>query len=64
MAEQALELENDVDRLGRECKANHIQQIDGGTCDPEAWILFAEILHNLERIGDHAVNIAGDVLLI
>jgi len=32
--------------------------------DVQAGILFAKILHNLERIGDHAVNIAGDVLLI
>jgi phosphate:Na+ symporter len=64
VAEQALELENDVDRLEREYKANHIRRLEEGTCHPEAGILFTEILHNLERIGDHAVNIAGDVLLI
>ena len=64
VAERALELENDVDRLEREYKANHVHRLEEGTCHPEAGILFAEILHNLERIGDHAVNIAGDVLLI
>jgi phosphate:Na+ symporter len=63
-AQEALEVEKDVDRLEDEYKANHIQRIEGGTCDPEAGFLFVEILHNLERIGDHAVNIAGDVLLI
>jgi phosphate:Na+ symporter len=63
-AQQALEVEADVDRLEREYKANHVRRLEGGTCDPEAGILFAEVLHNLERIGDHAVNIAGDVLLI
>jgi len=62
--EQALELEKDVDRLEREYKASHVQRLEEGTCNPEAGILFAEILHNLERIGDHAVNIAGDILLI
>jgi phosphate:Na+ symporter len=63
-AQQALEIEKDVDRLETEYKANHVRRLEEGTCDPEAGILFAEILHNLERIGDHAVNIAGDVLLI
>jgi len=63
-AREVFEIETDVDRLEREYKANHIRRLEQGTCDPEAGILFAELLHNLERIGDHAVNIAGDVLLI
>jgi len=63
-AEEALELEKDVDRLEIEYKANHVHRLEAGICNPEAGILFVEILHNLERIGDHAVNIAGDVLLI
>ena len=63
-ARDALDVEVDVDRLEREYKANHVRRLEEGACDPEAGILFAEILHNLERIGDHAVNIAGDVLLI
>jgi len=63
-AQEALEVEADVDRLEREYKANHVRRLEEGACDPDAGILFAEILHNLERVGDHAVNIAGDVLLI
>jgi len=63
-AQEALEVEKDVDRLEDEYQANHIHRLETETCDPEAGILFVEILHNLERIGDHAVNIAGDVLLI
>ena len=63
-AEEALELEKDVDRLEIEYKANHVHRLDERICSPEAGVLFVEILHNLERIGDHAVNIAGDVLLI
>ncbi len=63
-AHQALEVEKDVDRLETQYKATHVRRLEDGTCDPQAGILFVEILHNLERIGDHAVNIAGDVLLI
>ena len=64
VAHEALEVEKDVDWLETEYKTNHVRRLEDGTCDPQAGILFVEILHNLERIGDHAVNIAGDVLLI
>jgi phosphate:Na+ symporter len=36
--------------------------LERGDCNSAAGILYVEILHNLERMGDHAVNIAGDVL--
>jgi len=63
-AEEALELEKEVDRLEIEYKESHIERLERGTCDPAAGILFVEVLRNLERIGDHAVNIAEDVLMI
>jgi len=63
-AHEAMELERDVDVLEIEYKANHVRRLEEGLCDAEAGILFTEILHNLERVGDHAVNIAGDVLLL
>jgi phosphate:Na+ symporter len=62
LARQAMELEEDVDRLEREYKANHLSRLERGACTSTAGVLYVEILHNLERIGDHAVNIAGDVL--
>jgi len=62
LARQALELEEDVDRLEREYKVNHVSRLERGDCSSAAGILYVEILHNLERMGDHAVNIAGDVL--
>jgi len=61
-AREALDLEEDVDRLEHAYKAGHLARLDRGTCDASAGVLFVELLHNLERIGDHAVNIAGDVL--
>ncbi|MFC2106399.1 PhoU domain-containing protein [Candidatus Bipolaricaulota bacterium] len=62
LAREALELEEDVDRLERKYKANHVVRLAQGHCDSAVGILYVEILHNLERMGDHAVNIAGDVL--
>jgi len=61
-AREALDLEEDVDRLEHRYKADHVARLERGACSPDAGILYVEILHNLERVGDHAVNIAGDVL--
>ncbi|MFH1834181.1 MAG: Na/Pi cotransporter family protein, partial [bacterium] len=61
-AQEALHLEAEVDHLERLFKDRHLKRLDEGVCDASAGVLFVEILHNLERIGDHAVNIAGDVL--
>ena len=63
-AKRALELEKKLDELETLYKAHHVTRLEAKECDPETGILFAEILHNLERIGDHATNIAGDVLII
>jgi len=63
-AERALELEKEVDRLEVRYKETHIHRLEQGTCDPPAGILFVEVLRNLERVGDHAVNIAHDVILL
>jgi phosphate:Na+ symporter len=64
LAEEVLELEKEVDRLEIRYKENHIRRLEMEVCNPAAGILYVEVLRNLERIGDHAVNIAGDVLLI
>ncbi|MDD5264730.1 MAG: Na/Pi cotransporter family protein [Candidatus Bipolaricaulis sp.] len=63
-ARRAFDLEKHLDELETRYKANHVARLESEECDPEAGILFVEILHNLERIGDHATNIAGDVLVI
>lgn len=62
LASHALELEEEVDRLEREYKNNHLRRLEQGQCSSTAGVRYVEILHNLERMGDHAVNIAGDVL--
>ncbi len=61
-AQQALNLEAEVDHLEALFRGRHVARLEQGVCDAAVGILFVEILHNLERIGDHAVNIAGDVL--
>lgn len=62
VAREALDQEGEVDRLERVYRERHLQRSEQGECDPESGILFVEILHNLERTGDHALNIACDIL--
>jgi phosphate:Na+ symporter len=62
IAKHAVELEDAVDVLERRYKKTHIKRIRDGVCVPEADVMFTETLRNLERISDHADNIAYDVL--
>jgi phosphate:Na+ symporter len=63
LAKVAEELEDDVDVLERKLKASHIERMRTGACDPQADAVFVETIRNLERISDHADNIAYDVIM-
>jgi len=63
MARLAVTLEDQVDALERELKENHYERMRDGVCMPEADGLFVETIRNLERISDHADNIALDVIM-
>ncbi|MDO4324500.1 MAG: Na/Pi cotransporter family protein [bacterium] len=51
--------EQDVDALQEDLREQHIIRLSQGTCSTEAGIIFLDVLSNLERISDHAKNIAG-----
>ena len=63
--EAALEVvrkEEQLDDMERKFRKNHIIRVNEGLCDATAGIVFVDILSNLERIGDHAMNIAEEIL--
>ncbi|MFX1341227.1 MAG: Na/Pi cotransporter family protein [Promethearchaeota archaeon] len=62
LAKQAVELEDAVDVLERKFKKTHIKRIKESVCAADADVMFTETLRNLERISDHADNIAYDIL--
>ena len=47
--------------LEEELRERHIERLSSHKCTPENGIVFLEALSNLERISDHAHNIAGFV---
>lgn len=53
--------EKNVDQLEKELREKHIKRLSKGKCEPEAGVIFLDIISNLERIADHANNIAGYV---
>src|SRR5690625_7091848 len=55
-----IQKEREIDTLERNYRKKHIIRMNEGLCDGSAGIVFVDILSNLERIGDHAVNIAED----
>lgn len=54
--------ENQIDKMERVYRKKHIIRMNEGVCSGSAGIVFVDIISNLERIGDHAVNIAEEVL--
>ncbi|MBQ1881394.1 MAG: Na/Pi cotransporter family protein [Lachnospiraceae bacterium] len=52
------ELEEKIDLKERELQDRHIQRLARNECSPEAGMLFSDIVSGLERVGDHATNIA------
>lgn len=53
--------EDDVDTLEEELRDKHIERLSDGQCDPSSGVVFLDIISNLERISDHAYNLAGYV---
>lgn len=54
--------EEAIDKMERKLRKQHIIRLNEGLCSPQAGIVYVDIISNLERIGDHAVNIAEAVL--
>ncbi len=62
IAEEVLNQENILDQMERKLRKQGIQQVNEGKTKAINSIVYADIVSNLERIGDHAVNIAETVL--
>ncbi|CAM3891836.1 Na/Pi cotransporter family protein [Alkalicoccus chagannorensis] len=61
-AMKVLELEGQIDYLEKEGRKSHVQRMNAGICSGASGMVFLDMLSNLERIGDHASNIAEGVI--
>ena len=55
-------LEDQVDATEKKLRAGHIERLSNAECSVNAGIHFIDLLGNLERVSDHAMNIAQVVL--
>ena len=51
-------LEEAIDEKEKELQQKHIDRLSNNECSPEAGALYSDIVSGLERVADHAVNIA------
>lgn len=62
LAREILIDDNEIDRMEKKLRQRHVGRINEGRCFPPSGVLYLDIIANLERIGDHATNIAQVVL--
>ncbi|MFF3103424.1 Na/Pi cotransporter family protein [Viridibacillus arvi] len=61
LAQQVRSQEERIDEMERSLRKHHIRRLNEGICSGSAGVVFADIISNLERIGDHANNIADTI---
>ena len=61
LVRQVFRKEEEVDSLEEDLRENHMQRLADMECTMENGVIFLDAVSNLERISDHAVNIAGYV---
>lgn len=62
LARKVIHEEAEIDALEKRFRLAHIERLEKGRADPASGVSFESLLENLERIGDHADNIAYSVI--
>jgi phosphate:Na+ symporter len=60
--DEAHELEDAIDDLEERLRNNHIRRLNTGECTVNSGLIFIDMLHNFEKIGDHTFNLAKAVV--
>lgn len=55
-------LEDTIDAMEKRLQKSHVKRMTKGKCTPQAGMLFSDTVSGLERIADHATNIAFSIL--
>ncbi len=53
-----------IDKMFANLRANHMDRLNKNVCVPKSGVIFLDAISDLERIGDHAKNIATAILEI
>lgn len=62
IAVKSMEYEDAIDDMERSLRLNHIARLNTGECAVQPGLIFIDMLHNFEKIGDHTFNVSEAVL--
>lgn len=60
--QEVLDLEDLIDAKEKKLQHSHVKRLTKGKCNPEAGMIFSDTVSGLERVADHATNIAFAIL--
>lgn len=61
-ANYVLEYEKEIDLMEKRYRSNHIKRLNEGKCTADSGIIFLDSISNLERVADHASNVALTIM--
>lgn len=60
--QEILNLEEEIDQDERRLQRDHVKRLTQNKCTPEAGMIFSDTVSGLERVADHATNIAFAIM--
>lgn len=60
--QDVLDLEDAIDEKEKKLQRSHVKRLTKGKCSPEAGMIFSDTVSGLERVADHATNIAFAIM--
>ena len=60
--QEILDLEDEIDDREKKLQRSHVKRLTKNKCTPEAGMIFSDTISGLERVADHATNIAFAIL--
>ena len=62
LARKVMSEDDEIDEVEKELRQSHIRRINRKSCDPSSGVIYLDVLSNLERIADHANNLAEGIV--
>ena len=59
---EILSLEDEIDQDEKKLQRAHVKRLTKNKCTPEAGMIFSDTVSGLERVADHATNIAFAIM--
>lgn len=62
LAQKVLEEEENINKIELEIRKEHMHRLGDNICSPAVTVVFLDVIHNIERMGDSCNNIAEAVI--